>query len=98
VPAVQNRCSLCAFRLAIHPVCVRPGAACLDAAWKRTLNSCLRLTSLTCMRHPRQSGPSEMKGNERLKAQRGHSKDELQASAQVLLDELSAKDHWSADG
>ena len=43
-------------------VCVSPGAAYLDGAWKSTLNTCLRLSSVTCMRHPRQSGPSGMKG------------------------------------
>jgi hypothetical protein len=44
-------------------VCVRPGAACLDGAWKSTLNTCLRLSSVTCMRHPRQSGPSGNEGH-----------------------------------
>jgi len=43
-------------------VCVSPGVAYLDGAWKSTLNTCLRLSSVTCMRHPRQSGPSGMNG------------------------------------
>jgi hypothetical protein len=40
----------------------RKTAACLDAAGKSTLNTGLRLSSVTCIRHPRQSGPSGMKG------------------------------------
>jgi len=36
--------------------------AALDGAWNSTLNTCLRLSSVTCMRYPRQSGPSGRQG------------------------------------